>query len=96
MLVDSLLSSFSYEELFEKGGSVSLHHRNLRILASEIFKIAKEIFLEIMNKVFPFCSRRNTNLRQAHLVFILFIYFLHFVSIVFIMAKNHLFTSGQK
>ena len=69
MLENSLFSYLSYEELFKKGGSASLHHINLRILATERFKIVKEIFPEIRNKVFPFCSRRNTNLRQIRLLF---------------------------
>ena len=42
----------SHEEVLEKDGSASLHHRNLRIPATEIFKVVKEISLEITKEVF--------------------------------------------
>ena len=38
----------SYEELLITDGTVSLHHRNVQTLATEIFKVKNEIFLEIL------------------------------------------------
>ena len=33
----------SYEDLFEKDGSVFIHNRNLRTLAVELFKVFKSL-----------------------------------------------------
>ena len=33
----------SFEALLEKGGSVSIHNRNLQILAKEIYKVSKDL-----------------------------------------------------
>ena len=57
--------SRSYEELLEKDSSALLHHRNFRILATEMFKIVKDISPEIMKEVFHFYSQNNINVRQA-------------------------------
>ena len=40
--------SFSFENLLKKGNSVSIHHRNIQALASEMFKVKNNIAPEIM------------------------------------------------
>ena len=57
--------SLSYEEFLEKYSSASLHHSKLRILATEMFKVVKDISSQIMKEVFHFYSPNNINLRQA-------------------------------
>ena len=53
----------TYQELLEMDNSVSVHHRNLQILATEMFKVYKEISPEILNEVFErnsfACNLRN-------------------------------------
>ena len=39
-------------ELLEKGGSFSIHHRNIKPLATEIFKFLNGLSLQILNEVF--------------------------------------------
>ena len=46
----------SYEELLEKGESVSRHHRYLRIYAKEMFKVVKDISPEMMTEGFHLIS----------------------------------------
>ena len=41
----------SFEDLFEKDNSVSIHHKNLQALAIEMFKIHTKTFPEIMQEV---------------------------------------------
>ena len=47
----------SFEELLRKDGSVTIHHRNLQFLATEMFKVDKGLAPIFMNDIFP----RNTN-----------------------------------
>ena len=55
-----------HEEPLEKDSSVSLHQRNLHILSTEMFKVAKDIYFpEIMKQDFHFFPQGNINLRQA-------------------------------
>ena len=42
----------SVEELLEKDGSVTIHHRNIRLLATEMFKATKGLGPEIMREIF--------------------------------------------
>ena len=56
--------SLSYEEPLEKVTFVSLHHRNLHILTTEMFKVVRNIFPEIMKEIFHFYSQNNISLRQ--------------------------------
>ena len=47
----------SFEELLTKDGSVTIHHRNLQVLAVEMFKVIKGIAPTFMNGIFS----RNEN-----------------------------------
>ena len=44
----------SHEELLEKGGSVSIHHRNIQELAAEMYKVKSgytpKIFSDLFNQ----------------------------------------------
>ena len=42
----------SFEALLEKDGSVSIHNRNIQILATEMFKIKNDLSPEIMTELF--------------------------------------------
>ena len=45
-------NSLSFAELPEKGNSVTIHQRNLQVLAAEIFKLKNGLAPEIMKEVF--------------------------------------------
>ena len=55
----------TFQQLLEKDNSVSIHQRNLQVLATEMFKIYKELSPELMNDIFiqnvPFYNLRNNN-----------------------------------
>ena len=53
----------SFNELLEKDGSVSIHERNLQVLASEIYKISNGLSTPLMKDIFP-VNRNPYNLRQ--------------------------------
>ena len=44
----------SFETLLEKSGSVSIHHRNIQLLAVEIFKSLNNLSPSIMTEIFKF------------------------------------------
>ena len=50
--------SSSFQDLLKKGNSVSIHHRNIRTLATEIFQFLQGLSPPILNEVF---SERNFN-----------------------------------
>ena len=43
----------SFDEILRKDGSVTIHHRNLQILVTEMFKVTKGISPAFMEQVFP-------------------------------------------
>ena len=53
----------SFEELLEKDNSVSIHHRNLQVLATEMFKVHNDLSPAIVRELFHE-RNNNYNLRQ--------------------------------
>ena len=53
----------SYEELLEKDGSVSIHHKNIQSLAIEMFQIKHGQSPEIVSDIFAQTTQRY-NFRQ--------------------------------
>ena len=43
---------FSYEKLLEQNKSVTLHNRNVHILATEIFRVYRNTSLLVFSKIF--------------------------------------------
>ena len=59
----------SFEDLLEKDNSVSIHHKNLQVLATEMFKVYTKKSPEIMQEIFPIKEQGQYNLRnQANFV----------------------------
>ena len=58
----------SFNELLIKDKTVSIHQRNLQLLATEIFKVRNGISTELMEDVFQFVNKpyelRNNNVPQ--------------------------------
>ena len=54
----------SFHDLLEKDSSVSIHHRNLRALATEMYKIYNGMTPEIVTECFPLRSQGQYNLRS--------------------------------
>ena len=66
----------TFQELLNKDNSVSIHHRNLQVLATEIFKIHRGLSLEILRETFvpktsSYNLRRNDTFekRKVHSVY---------------------------
>ena len=53
-----------FSELLEKDGSVSIHYQNIRQLVTEMFKVSKRLFPEIVKGLFRFRNEIPYNLRQ--------------------------------
>ena len=53
----------SFEELLENDNSVSVHHRNIQVLATELYKIVNGLSPEIMKEVFSFNENASCNTR---------------------------------
>ena len=51
----------SFEELLETDNSVSVHHRNIQVLATELYKIMNGLSPEIMKEVFPLNKNTSYN-----------------------------------
>ena len=56
----------SFEELLNKDGSVTIHTRNLQILATDMFHIYKNLSPTIVVEIFR-AVQNNYNLRQSSL-----------------------------
>ena len=54
----------SFEELLEKDGSVTIHTRNLQVLATEMFKVYRNLSPNIVAEIFR-GRRNNYNLRHS-------------------------------
>ena len=66
----------SFEKLLRKDNTVSIHHRNLQVLATEIFKIKNNIATKIINEIFQnmissYNLRKNSRfyVRKVHSVY---------------------------
>ena len=59
----------SFENLLKKDNSVSIHHRNIQALATEMFKVKNNIAPEIMKELFTSkmssYDLRNNNLFES-------------------------------
>ena len=61
----------TFSELLSKDKSVTIHQRNLQLLATEIFKTKSELNLKIMEEIFTFKDvdynlRNNTPLKISN------------------------------
>ena len=54
----------SFEELLERGNSVSVHKRNIQCLAIELYKVFNDICPDIMKNVFPLSASSNCDIRS--------------------------------
>ena len=54
----------SFEELLDKDSSVSIHNRNMQILATELYKIKMGMSRGHMNEIFKLREQNPYNLRQ--------------------------------
>ena len=54
----------SYDELLNLDNSVSIHHRNLQILATEMFRVHNGSATDILNELFPLKPPSSYNLRS--------------------------------
>ena len=42
----------TFEQLLEKDGAVTIHHRNIRLLPTEMYKVSNGIALPSMSEIF--------------------------------------------
>ena len=54
----------SFHDLLEKDSSISIHHRNLRALATEMYRIYNGMAPEIATEIFPLRPQGQYNLRR--------------------------------
>ena len=57
-------SHSSYNELLNLDNSVSIHHRNLQIIATEMFRVYTGSATDILNELFPLKQPSNYNLKN--------------------------------
>ena len=55
----------SFEQLLENDNSVSIHHRNIQTLATEIYKVTNGLFPEIMSEIFQIREETRDDLRYT-------------------------------
>ena len=61
----------SFQELLEKDNSVSIHHNNIQVLATEMFKMFKNLSPDIVREIFqersvPYNLRSDNNFASRH------------------------------
>ena len=56
----------SYEELLTKDGSVSIHHENIKALATEFYKIKNGLSPELFTEIFARETESHYNLRRCN------------------------------
>ena len=61
--------SLTFQELLEKDNSVTIHHRNTQVLATEIYKVLNGLSPSILNDIFvpalyPYNFRRQNTLQR--------------------------------
>ena len=59
----------SFNALLEKDGSISIHERNIKILAKEMFKVSKNLAPHQMQEIFKLKDQPHYNLRYNSLFF---------------------------
>ena len=59
----------SFNALLEKDGFVSIHERNIKILATELFKVSKNLAPPQMHEIFKLKDQPHYNLRYNYLFF---------------------------
>ena len=59
----------SFNAISEKDGSVSIHERNIKILATEMFKVSKKLAPPQMQEIFKLKDQPHYNLRYNSLFF---------------------------
>ena len=59
----------SFNALLEKDGSASIHERNIKILATEMFKVSKNLAPSEMQEIFKLKDKPDYNLRYSSLFF---------------------------
>ena len=57
----------SFNALFEKDGSVFIYERNVKILATEMLKVSKDLDPPHMQKIFKLKDKPHHNLRYSSL-----------------------------
>ena len=50
-------TNLSFDDLLKLGKSISIHQKNLQILAAEIYKVRNDLASEIMTDIFHFVQR---------------------------------------
>ena len=57
----------NFEDLLERNWSSSANHQNIRFLAIEMFKVFKNISLQIVKKIFPTKDAMPYQLKNRHI-----------------------------
>ena len=69
----------TFKELLEESNTVSIHQRNLQILATDIYKAKNKVSPEVVNSLFEF-SNKNYNLRNASILKVKICFTVHYGS----------------